>query len=84
MNRNIQEIGGEILLVSQFTLYGDCLKGRRPSFTRSAPAHLAQPLYLDMVKRLKGKYPKVKTGVFQAFMQVELTNDGPITLIIDK
>jgi D-aminoacyl-tRNA deacylase len=83
MNRNIQEAGGALLLVSQFTLYGDCRKGRRPSFDQAAPPEQAAGLYsyfLELAKR--GPVP-VAAGVFQADMQVHLINDGPVTILID-
>lgn len=84
MNLGISEIGGSILLVSQFTLYGDCRRGRRPSFDRAMPPNDAGPVYdyfLDTLK--KGPVP-VETGVFQASMRVHLVNDGPVTIIIDS
>jgi len=83
MNRNIAEAGGSLLLVSQFTLYGDCTRGRRPSFDRAAPAGQAQDLYNYFVESLKQGPVPVETGVFQATMEVHLTNQGPVTLILD-
>ncbi len=83
MNRSISESGGAILVVSQFTLYGDCRKGRRPSFIRSAPPEIAIPLYESYVNALIERGVHVETGEFGATMQVELTNDGPVTLILD-
>lgn len=83
MNRNVQDAGGSLLLVSQFTLYGDCRKGRRPSFDQAAPPEQAVSLYnyfLELAKR--GPVP-VEAGVFQADMQVHLVNDGPVTILID-
>jgi len=84
MNRNIQEAGGSLLLVSQFTLYGDCRKGRRPSFDQAAPPDQALALYnyfLEVAKR--GPVP-VEAGIFQADMQVHLVNDGPVTILLDS
>jgi D-tyrosyl-tRNA(Tyr) deacylase len=83
MNRNIVEAGGGLLLVSQFTLYGDCRKGRRPSFDRAAPPEGAETLYRYFVDiALKGPVP-VQTGVFQASMELYLVNDGPVTILLD-
>jgi len=82
-NLPLQEVGGEILIVSQFTLYGDCRKGRRPSFDQSAPPERAEKLYNYFVEKVKEKGIKVATGKFQALMEVELVNQGPVTLIID-
>jgi D-tyrosyl-tRNA(Tyr) deacylase len=84
LNRSVQEIGGSVLVVSQFTLLGDCRKGRRPSFDRAAPATLARALYEDFVARLRGAGLDVQTGVFQAEMDVELVNHGPVTLLVDS
>ena len=87
MNRDLAEVGGGILVVSQFTLYGDASKGRRPSFIDAAPPNVAIPLYEKFVALLKerggGKIP-VETGEFGAMMEVELVNDGPVTLILEK
>ena len=84
MNRNIVESGGALLLVSQFTLYGDCRKGRRPSFDRAAPPEIAQPLYEYFVESArKGPVP-VETGLFQATMEVHLINAGPVTILLDS
>jgi D-aminoacyl-tRNA deacylase len=84
MNRSVLDRGGEVLVVSQFTLYGDCRKGRRPDFLESAPAGEARALYETFLDRLKSHYPKVAGGVFGAKMSVRLVNDGPVTLIIDR
>ncbi len=84
MNLSLGDISGEMLVVSQFTLYGDCRKGRRPSFTDSAPPEAAERLYEYFVEVVrKGSHP-VKTGTFQAYMHVEICNDGPVTLILDS
>lgn len=85
MNRSVQEVGGDILVVSQFTLFASTRKGNRPSYTRSAAPPMAIPLYESFVKRLELDLGKpVSTGEFGADMQVELVNDGPVTLIIDS
>ena len=84
MNRNVVESGGALLLVSQFTLYGDCRKGRRPSFDRAAPPEQAQPLYEYLVKLAHSKSVPVQTGIFQATMEVHLINDGPVTILLDS
>jgi D-tyrosyl-tRNA(Tyr) deacylase len=84
MNRDIREAAGSLLIVSQFTLYGDCRKGRRPSFDRAAPPEQARELYEYFVESArKGPVP-VETGVFQAMMRVHLVNDGPVTILIDS
>ncbi len=82
LNKNIKDVNGEIMVVSQFTLYGDCQKGSRPSFIKSAPKSHALPVYDFFVNRLKEFQIPVKTGKFGADMQVNLENDGPVTLII--
>ena len=84
MNRNVQEAGGALLLVSQFTLYGDCRKGRRPSFDNAAPPEQALALYNYFVESARRGPVPVETGVFQADMQVHLINDGPVTIWIES
>jgi D-aminoacyl-tRNA deacylase len=84
MNRSLQEAGGQLLIISQFTLYGDCKKGRRPSFDAAAPPEQAKNLYDYFVERLRSSNTLVETGVFQAEMQVYLINDGPVTFVLDS
>lgn len=84
MNRSVQDVGGEILLVSQFTLYGDATKGNRPSFIHAAPPPLAQSLYDRFVTILSSQSTVVKTGRFGADMKVESINDGPVTILLDR
>jgi D-tyrosyl-tRNA(Tyr) deacylase len=84
MNRDVTEAGGGVLVVSQFTLYGDCRKGRRPSFIDAAPPEIAIPLYEAFVDAVKALGVPAATGRFGAMMQVELVNDGPVTLIVDS
>ena|ERR1700734_4131646 len=84
MNRSLLDTGGALLVVSQFTLYGDCRKGRRPGFDRAAHPEHARALYEYFVERLKLSNVKVETGVFQAEMQVTLVNDGPVTFILES
>lgn len=83
MNLGVADVGGSLLVVSQFTLYGDCRKGRRPSFVAAAPPEVAVPLYEAYVNALRSLGLPVRTGRFGAMMQVELVNDGPVTLILD-
>jgi D-tyrosyl-tRNA(Tyr) deacylase len=84
MNRSCLETGAEIMVVSQFTLLGDCRKGRRPSFVSAAPPDKAERLYERMVTKIKEKGIQVATGQFQAMMAVHLINDGPVTLIVES
>ena len=83
MDLSVADAGGAVLVISQFTLTGDCRKGRRPSFDDAAPADLARPLYEAVVSDLKASGLSVATGEFQATMQVALVNDGPVTLLLD-
>jgi len=83
MNRSLLDAGGALLVVSQFTLYGDCRKGRRPSFDAAAPAEAARALYEYFVEAARRRGVPVESGVFQAHMAVALVNDGPVTLILD-
>lgn len=84
MNRSVRELAGSILVVSQFTLYGDCRKGRRPSFIEAAPPALSQPLYEAFVGHLAASGLRTAQGVFGAQMKVRLLNDGPVTVIVEK
>ena len=84
MNLSLQDIGGSVLIVSQFTLYADCAAGRRPCFTKSAHPDIAKSLYDDFVVEVKKEIANVQTGVFGGKMQVQLINDGPVTFIIDN
>jgi len=84
MNRDLIEVGGSVLIVSQFTLYGDCRKGRRPSFIEAAPPALAVPLYAAFVDGMRARGVPTATGRFGAMMRVELVNEGPVTLILDS
>lgn len=84
MNLSVQDIHGEILVVSQFTLYGDCNKGRRPSFDSAAPPELAEPLYVAFCESLEKAGLTVARGRFRADMKVRLLNDGPVTLILER
>ena len=83
MDRCVREVGGGILLVSQFTLYGDCRRGRRPSFDGAAAPKEARPVYDELVRRFRDREVSVETGVFQAHMRVESVNDGPVTILLD-
>lgn len=84
MNRSLIETGGAVLAVSQFTLYGDARGQRRPSFIQAAPPELGKSLYQEFVRALEAPGVRVATGVFQAHMSVELTNDGPVTILLDS
>ena len=84
MDRSVAEIGGGVLVVSQFTLYGDVRRGRRPSFDHAARPDGARALYEDFVRELRAAHTPVATGEFQAMMQVELVNDGPVTVLVDS
>jgi D-tyrosyl-tRNA(Tyr) deacylase len=84
MNLSLGEVGGAVLVVSQFTLYGDASKGRRPSFVDAARPEIAIPLYERFIAELRARGLEVKTGVFGAMMQVELVNDGPVTLVLER
>ena len=85
MNLSIQDVNGEMLIISQFTLYGDCKKGNRPSYSKSASAEKARELYEYFIKTIKSKYSnKVECGEFQADMLVDIRNDGPVTLIVES
>lgn len=84
MNLSVQQVGGSILLVSQFTLLGDVRHGKRPSFTQAAPPKEADALYEDLATKLRQKGIPVETGQFQAHMEVALVNDGPVTILLDS
>ena len=84
LNLSVKEIGGEMMIVSQFTLYGDCRKGRRPSFTEAEEPAIARSLYEQFVSKLREQGVPVQTGEFQAKMEVHLINDGPVTLLLDS
>jgi D-tyrosyl-tRNA(Tyr) deacylase len=84
MNHSVLDVGGRLLVVSQFTLYGDCRKGRRPSFASAAKPEVARQLYETYCELLRANGLQVEQGIFQADMQVDLTNDGPVTLIIES
>jgi len=84
MNLSLSDVDGGLLVVSQFTLHGDCRKGKRPSFSNAAPPEIAKSLFDMLVSMLKASGVKVETGQFQAKMEVELINDGPVTLLLDS
>ena len=86
MNLSLKDIDGEVLIISQFTLYGDARKGNRPSFIEAAPPGQADDLYEKFIKRVKENlgYEKVKTGIFGAMMEVKIINDGPVTIIVES
>jgi D-tyrosyl-tRNA(Tyr) deacylase len=84
LNRSVLDIGGGALVVSQFTLYGDARKGRRPSYDQAAPPEVAEPLIRHLVERLEAQGVAVQTGVFRAHMLVEIHNDGPVTILLEQ
>jgi D-tyrosyl-tRNA(Tyr) deacylase len=84
MNLALSQVGGEVLVVSQFTLYGDARKGNRPSFIEAAPPEQGEPLYAEFCELLAQQGIRVETGVFQAQMMIHLVNDGPVTIILDS
>ena len=84
MNRGVADVGGAVMVVPQFTLYGDARKGRRPSFDRAAAPSVAEALYQDVVRLLAERSLTVETGVFQARMEIALVNDGPVTILLDS
>jgi D-tyrosyl-tRNA(Tyr) deacylase len=84
MNRSVQDAGGSVLAVSQFTLYGDVRRGKRPSFDAAAPPEKARQLYEFFVERIRGAGLRCETGRFQAMMEVELVNEGPVTILLDS
>lgn len=84
LNRSALEAGGAVLAISQFTLYGDCRRGRRPSFTEAAPPDRAEPLYEQFLRELEGQGLRVERGVFGAQMSVEIHNEGPVTLLVES
>jgi D-aminoacyl-tRNA deacylase len=84
LNLSLKDVGGQLLVVSQFTLYGDCSKGRRPSYIKAASPSEAQNLYQQFIEIVRQCLPDVQTGQFQAMMEVDLVNSGPVTLILDS
>jgi len=84
MNLSLLDVGGQVLVISQFTLWGDCRKGRRPSFVEAAAPELAEPLYEEFVEEVRSRGVTTETGRFGAMMQVSLVNDGPVTLVIES
>ena len=84
MNLSLLDVGGQMLVISQFTLWGDCRKGRRPSFVEAADPELAEPLYEEFVEEVRSRGVTAETGRFGAMMQVSLVNDGPVTLVIES
>ncbi len=84
LNRSVQDVGGNILVISQFTLYADARKGRRPSYTDAAPPEVAEPLIRRLVELLEAEGIPVRTGIFRAHMLVEIHNDGPVTILLEQ
>ena len=85
MNRSVLDMNGEIMMISNFTVYGDVHKGFRPNFMKSAPAEVSEPIYSQLLSYLRENYPlKIADGKFGALMEIELVNDGPVTVIIEK
>jgi len=84
MNLSVKEVDGGLLIVSQFTLYGDVRRGRRPSWSEAAPPEVAEPLYESFVREARAVVPRVATGSFRRMMKVELVNDGPVTILLDS
>ncbi|MBW2682547.1 MAG: D-tyrosyl-tRNA(Tyr) deacylase [Deltaproteobacteria bacterium] len=84
MNRSLADINAEMLIVSQFTLYGDCRKGRRPGYSSAAPPEIAESIYDRFIEEIKSRGIKTATGTFRAMMEVELVNHGPVTLLLDS
>jgi len=84
MNISLADIKGEMLIISQFTLYGDCRKGRRPGYSNAAPPEIAEPIYQQFIEEIKRHRITAATGTFRATMKVGLTNDGPVTLLLDS
>jgi len=84
MNLSVRDAGGALLVVSQFTLYGDGRRGRRPSWSEAAPPEVAEPLYESFIKEARQNVERVETGIFRAMMQIELVNDGPVTILLDS
>lgn len=84
MNLSVLNVGGEVLVISQFTLYGDCRKGRRPDFTSCAPPEVAKGLYEKFIEQVKARGVEVKSGEFQAHMLIDIHNDGPVTIFLES
>jgi D-tyrosyl-tRNA(Tyr) deacylase len=84
MNLCVKDVDAEVLLISQFTLYGDVRRGRRPSFTKAMSPDSARRFFERIVDKFKGAYPRCRTGVFQAMMDIRLVNDGPVTILLDS
>ncbi len=84
LNLSLQDVGGEVLAVSQFTLLGDCRKGKRPSYTEAAPPEVAEPLFIRFVEFLREQGVPVQIGAFGEHMEVELVNDGPVTVVVER